>query len=312
MAVLERLVGRLHELSVGFSVRRTLPQRSRRRLGPFVFWDEMGAATLSPGQALDVRPHPHIGLATLTYLFDGAIEHRDSLGHVSRIVPGHVNLMTSGRGIVHSERTPGDLRATVHRLHGIQAWLALPRALEEGEPGFHHCPVEALPTFDEGRVRGRVVAGDAYGLRAPVPVAMPTLYVDAHLDPGAELELPTGHDERGVYVVSGEVAVAGETFGAGELAVLDPDERSASAGPQGAHVLLLGGAELDGDRLMFWNFVGSRRDLIDAAKRDWWQASATGFEQGRFRLPPGEQEHIPLPGEPPPGPPACTEEQPTT
>lgn len=312
MGIVERLSGRRHELNAGFDVRRALPKRTRRRIGPFVFWDEMGPATLQPGQALDVRPHPHIGLATVTYLFEGAIQHRDTLGNVTRIVPGHVNLMSAGNGIVHSERTPIDLRATLHRLHGIQAWLALPREYEESPPRFTHVHSDQLPTFDDGRVRGRIIVGEAWGMKAPVPVATPTLYVDVRMDPDTELELPTNADERGIYVMSGGVSVGGDPLGPGELGVLDTTERIVRATSEGAHLMLLGGTELDGDRLMFWNFVATRRELIDRAKLDWWQACANGFQHGRFVLPPEEDEHIPLPGEPPPGPPPSTDEQPTT
>lgn len=310
MQVLE---GKAKNLGDDFTVRRTLPQRARRAVGPFVFWDEMGPAAMAAGAGLDVRPHPHIGLATVTFLFEGAIMHRDSLGSEQRIVPGDVNLMIAGSGIVHSERTPSDLRAAGHRVHGIQAWLALPQAEEERAPSFSHVAASDLPCIARDGAKVCVIAGTAFGERSPVPVLSPTLYCDVRLEGGASLALDGEHVERAVYLVRGELEVDGTKLEPGSLAVL-PDDGDAvlRAGAGGAHAMVLGGAPLDGKRHMFWNFVSSRRERIEEAKRDWWRASASGFTEGPFRLPPGESEHIRLEGEPAEGPPPCTREQPTT
>lgn len=311
MQVLE---GSEKDLGGGFSVRRTLPQRHLRAVGPFVFWDEMGPATMRKGTALDVRPHPHIGLATVTFLFEGAVLHRDNLGTIQRITPGDVNLMIAGRGIVHSERTPPDSRSQeLHRLHGIQAWVALPLAEEEREPSFSHTPASELPIIVRDGARVRVIAGTMRGERSPVPVLSPTLYAELTLDPNATFALDAEHAERAVYLVAGRVDVAGRTLERGSMAVLDGGaEAVLHAGRGGAHVMVLGGAPLDGARHVFWNFVSSRRERIEQAKQDWWRATRSGFTEGPFRLPPEEKDFIPLEGEPEEGPPSCTREQPTT
>lgn len=303
--------GKEKELGAGFVVRRTLPQRAHRAVGPFVFWDEMGPAAMPPGVGLDVAPHPHIGLATVTFLFEGAIVHRDSLGVEQRIAPGDVNLMIVGSGIVHSERTPPDLRASGHRVHGVQVWLALPASEEERAPSFHHVPAAELPSIERAGVSLRVIAGTALGERSPVPVLSPTIYADLRLDRGATFELDGEHAERAVYVVGGRVEVEGVTIERGRMAVLGAGDAVLRA-HEPAHAMVLGGAPLDGARHMFWNFVSSRRERIEEAKRGWWRGSASGFTDGPFRLPPGETEHIALEGEPPAGPPACTREHPTS
>lgn len=311
--LMQVLEGNAKNLGDSFTVTRTLPQRIRRAVGPFVFWDEMGPATMSAGTGLDVPPHPHIGLATITFLFEGALMHRDSLGVEQRIVPGDVNLMTAGSGIAHSERTPSDLRTAGHRLHGIQAWLALPQTEEERPASFSHIESKGLPLIARTGARIRLIAGTAFGERSPVPVFSPTLYCDVELDAGASLSLESEHPERAVYLVRGELEVDGQAIERGSMAVV-PSETKAilRAGKNGAHAMLLGGAPLDGKRHMFWNFVSSRRERIEEAKRDWWRASASGFTEGPFRLPPGESEFIALEGEPAAGPPPCTREQPTT
>jgi redox-sensitive bicupin YhaK (pirin superfamily) len=286
----------------GFEVRRALPSAERRSVGPFVFWDEMGPGSFAPGSGLDVRPHPHIGLATLTYLFEGGILHRDSLGTVLEVERGGLNWMIAGRGIVHSERTGPDRRAAGHRLHGIQAWVGLPRALEEGPPSFAHYPSSALPAWDQDGVRLRLVVGTTGGHRSPVEAASPTLCLHAELEAGAVLVLDDEHPERAVYVVSGGLELGGAAVGAGTMAVLAPGGTIELRAAAATRAMVLGGAPLDGPRHLRWNFVASERAAIDAAERDWRAAIAAGFRGGRFGLPPDEHEHIPppaLPGGPP-------------
>jgi len=271
----------------GFAVRRVLPSARRHMVGPFIFFDQMGPANLPPGQGLDVRPHPHIGLATVTYLFEGEIVHRDSLGCVQPIRPGAVNWMIAGRGIVHSERTGPEVRAAGGRLHGIQSWVALPREAEEMEPAFHHHPGETLPVIEDDGVALRLIAGTAYGERAPVRVLSDTFYVDARLEPGASLALPDEHPERALYVVEGTVSVAGEGFAAGRMAVFEPGAAVRVSAEEGARLVLLGGAAPDGPRHIWWNFVSSSAERIERAKADW--------KAGRFPAVPGESARIPLP-----------------
>lgn len=278
---------RPRDLGDGFMVRRILPVAKRRHVGPFVFLDHMGPAVFQPGQGLDVRPHPHIGLATVTYLFDGEILHRDSLGVVQPIRPGEVNWMTAGRGIVHSERTAPALRAAGHRLEGIQAWVALPAGDEEAAPDFAHHPAGTLPLIERDGVRLRLIAGRAYGAVAPARVFSPMFYLDAEMKPGAALKMPDDHVERAVYVAAGQVAINGIGFGAGQMAVLKTAAVVTVAAEQAARLMLLGGAPLDGERLIWWNFVASRKERLEQAKRDW--------RDGRFPSVPGETEFIPLP-----------------
>jgi hypothetical protein len=271
----------------GFSVRRVLPAAGTRMVGPFIFFDHMGPADFAPGTGIDVRPHPHIGLATVTYLYDGALLHRDSLGCVQSIEPGAVNWMTAGRGIVHSERTGEPLRASGHRIHGIQSWIALPREAEECEPSFRHHDAASLPDFRLDDARLRVIAGHAFGQRSPVTVLSPTLYVDIRLEAGGSLTLPPEHEERAVYLAEGQASVGGTTLGAGQMAVLAPGATVRLAAIQDVRAMLLGGAALDGPRHLWWNLVSSSPERIEQAKADW--------AAGRFPKVPGETEFIPLP-----------------
>jgi redox-sensitive bicupin YhaK (pirin superfamily) len=292
------IVPRAHDIG-GFEVRRALPARERQMVGPFIFFDQVGPGEFLSGRGLDVRPHPHIGLSTVTYLFDGAIQHRDSLGSDQSIVPGDVNWMTAGHGIAHSERTGAALRARGSRLFGIQSWVALPRAAEDTAPGFVHHPGATLPVLEDRGARLRLIAGEAWGARAPVTTHSALFYADAVLAPGAVLPLPDHHEERAAYVLDGELEVAGDRFAPGRMLVFRTgDQLSLRAGPQGARLLLLGGAVMDGPRYLFWNFVSSSRERIDQAKADW--------KAGRFAKVPGdEQEFIPLPEGPAPQTPAA-------
>nr|WP_316652873.1 pirin family protein [uncultured Gellertiella sp.] len=273
----------------GFEVRRALPTAKRRLVGPFIFFDRMGPARLEAGAALDVRPHPHIGLSTVTYLFDGEIKHRDSLGTELVIRPGDVNLMTSGRGIVHSERTPENLRGGPLSLSGLQTWLALPSHLEEIDPAFAHTGEAELPGFDTGGARGRVVIGEFEGLKAPVRTHSRTLYVDLMLEPAARFPFAAGEEERAAYVLSGEVSIAGDRFAANQLLVFRPgDPVTLEAGRQGCHLMLFGGDAMEGKRYIWWNFVSSSQERIEQAKEEW--------RTGRFDIVPGdEEEFVPLP-----------------
>ena len=277
---------KVHDLG-GFSVRRVLPHLRARRVGPFVFFDHMGPAQFKAGQGIDVRPHPHIGLATITYLFSGAIEHRDSLGSVRTIRPGDVNWMTAGRGIVHSERTPAAERAGGHALHGIQIWVALPQDAEETEPSFHHHPVTELPAFELGDVKLRLVTGEAFGRCAPVVTFSPMFYLAAEFAANSAIRLPPEHAERAVYATDKPLRVAGVAIVPGQLAVLPPGGDVEIRADEGGHAILFGGASLDGDRHLWWNFVSSSRDRIERAKADWAAM--------RFTPVPGETEFIPLP-----------------
>ena len=279
--------GKPRDLGDGFMVSRLLPQIERRSIGPFVFFDHFGPVTFAPGQGVDVRPHPHIGLATVTYLFEGAQIHRDSLGSVQTITPGDVNWMTAGRGIVHSERTGPELRARGHLLHGIQSWVALPQSEEESDPSFQHVGRGDLPEWREGEVVLRVIAGHAYGRTSPARVLSPTLYVDAILGPQGRLPLPEDHEERGVFVVSGELRAGGQALTTGDMAVFDADSRDALQTDKGARVMLLGGGVIDGRRHLWWNFVSSSKERIEQAKADW--------RAQRMGQVPGETELIPLP-----------------
>ncbi|MGE5793641.1 MAG: pirin family protein [Bacteroidota bacterium] len=271
----------------GFAVRRVLPAVPKQMVGPFIFFDHMGPARLAPGEGLDVRPHPHIGLATVTYLFEGEILHRDSLGSVQPIRPGDVNWMTAGRGIAHSERTPPELRAAGPGVHGIQTWVALPRASEEVEPSFFHHPKASLPVLELQGATLRVIAGRAFGVRSPVAVFSDTLYAAVDLEPGASLALPPEHAERGVYVVEGNVTIGDTAIEAGQLAVLAEGVEAEVRAPFSATLMLLGGARMDGPRFIWWNFVSSARERIERAKADW--------RADRFGAVPGETERIPLP-----------------
>ena len=283
------IVPRTRDLGDGFEVRRVLPSEERRTVGPFVFFDQMGPTVLRAGTGLDVRPHPHIGLATVTYLLDGEILHRDSLGTVQPIRPGEVNWMTAGRGIVHSERTPPELRTTGTRLFGIQTWIGLPKDREEVEPSFVHHAESALPMLEGDGKHVRVIAGEFQGARSPLAVFSETLYADAALAAGARLEVPPDYRERAIYIVEGRIAIAGDLFEAGRMLVFSPGDAILVDAIAQARCLLLGGEPLDGPRHLWWNFVSSSVERIDQAKADW--------REGRFPRVPDETEFIPLPEE---------------
>ncbi|PAQ00601.1 pirin family protein [Mesorhizobium mediterraneum] len=272
----------------GFQVRRALPTAKRRLVGPFIFFDRMGPAILRAGQALDVRPHPHIGLSTVTYLFDGNIRHRDSLGTEMVIQPGDVNLMTAGRGIVHSERTPQELRGAPMSVSGLQTWLALPDDKEEVDPIFENTAAMRLPEIDAEGVSGRVVIGAFSGLRSPVATASDTLYADLSLAPGASVKIPADAEERAIYTLEGEVSITGDRFPAERLLVFRPGDEIVVSSEGGAHFMLFGGASLGSKRYIWWNFVSSSKERIEQAKEEW--------KTGRFDIVPGdEEEFIPLP-----------------
>jgi redox-sensitive bicupin YhaK (pirin superfamily) len=272
----------------GFQVERLLPARERRMVGPFIFLDHMGPAQFDPGQGADVRPHPHIGLATVTYLFDGAFLHRDSLGSDQLIEPGAVNWMTAGRGIVHSERTPPHERTRGSRLHGLQSWVALPRAAEEVEPSFQHRGSSELPEIDRNGVRMRLIAGSAYGETSPVMTLSPLFYLDVRVPRGGAFTLPPDYTDRGVYPLDGDVSANGVVCKARSLAVLNAGDDVEIAASDAVRLMILGGEPLDGERFIWWNLVSSSMERIETAKRDW--------AEGRFPKVPGDdKEFIPLP-----------------
>jgi redox-sensitive bicupin YhaK (pirin superfamily) len=256
-------------------------------VGPFIFWDQMGPAHFASGHGIDVRPHPHIGLATVTYLLRGEIMHRDSLGSVAVIRPGEMNLMTAGSGIVHSERTGPALRAGGHELFGVQAWVALPRAHEEGDAAFEHFGAAELPLLQERGVDLRLIAGEMHGVRSPVATPMAMIYADLALAAGAELSFDARYPERAIYTMEGEIELAGERFGAGQMLVLKRGQAVTLRGVSSARCMLLGGEPADGPRHIWWNFVSSSLERIEQAKADW--------RAGRFAAVPGETEFIPLP-----------------
>lgn len=280
------IVPRLHDLG-GFEVRRALPAVERRMIGSFVFLDQMGPASFPPGRGIDVRPHPHIGLATVTYLFSGEILHRDTLGSVQAIRPGEINWMTAGRGIAHSERTDAPVRAAGGPISGMQTWVGLPKAHEEAEPSFAHHGPDALPVVESDGMRARILIGSAFGAKSPVRTFSEMIYADIALDPGARCQLPTDCAERGLYIVAGTIAIDGFTYGASQLLVLKPGAEIVVDAPEGARLMLLGGEPMDGPRHLWWNFVSSSKERIEAAKRDW--------KEGRFGKVPGDDEFIPLP-----------------
>ncbi|WP_375392957.1 pirin family protein [uncultured Sphingomonas sp.] len=279
-----------HDLG-GFKVHRTLPAKERMMVGPFLFFDQMGPARLGAGDGIDVRPHPHINLATVTYLFDGAIGHRDSLGTAQRIEPGAVNLMTAGHGIVHSERSPGDERAHGPVLSGIQTWLALPDAQEEIDPAFEHVPAPALPMIEAGGATARVIMGELWGARAPTTTYAGTIYADVRLAPGAVVPIDAAADERALYLVEGEAVLEGVPLQPLTLYVLKPGVAATLRSEGGGRAMLCGGDAFATPRHVWWNFVSSRRDRIEEAKRAW--------RAGEFARVPGDaQEWIPIPAVP--------------
>jgi len=271
----------------GFEVRRALPTARRRMVGPFIFFDEMGPGEFLSGEGLDVRPHPHIGLATVTYLFEGSIDHRDSLGTHMTIRPGDVNLMTAGRGIAHSERTGPEIRKKPSSLAGIQSWVALPKPFEETAPEFVHHGKGELPVIEAQGAKVRLIIGSLLGKTSPVPVHGDMFYADAVLRQGTRMPLDAGHEERAVYVVSGQIEISGSGFGAHRLLVFRPGDEITITAREDSRIMLLGGETGDGPRYIWWNFVSSSRERIEQAKADW--------AQGRFEDVPGDSEFIPLP-----------------
>lgn len=286
MSILQVIGSRERDLG-GFVVRRVLPAEGRQMVGPFIFFDHLGPTRFAPGFGIDVRPHPHIALATVTYLFSGSLQHRDSLGSVREIRPGDVNWMSAGRGIVHSERTPLAARASGEHVHGIQSWVALPDGQEDGEPTFVHYPASSLPRRAADGVDLTIIAGDAFGLRSPVATLWPTLYAHARFARGATFEVPADHGERAVYVVHGELAVGEIPVKAGELAMLAPGETPVLRAAGEAGAMLLGGERFPTPRHIWWNFVASSQERIERAKERW--------ERREFPGVPGESEFIPLP-----------------
>jgi redox-sensitive bicupin YhaK (pirin superfamily) len=278
---------RMHDLGGGMLVRRVLPAPGRQGVGPFIFFDHFGPFEVRPQDNHDVRPHPHIGLATVTYMFEGAITHRDSLGYTQRIEPGAINWMTAGRGIVHSERRPEDLKQRTYANHGLQLWAALPVQHEEAEPAFTHTPAHDIPQADVGHAVVRVLIGSAFGLTSPVATFQKTLYVDVKAASGSSLRLECADTERAVYSVDAALHIDGTEVEPRTLAMLDPGTPVEISAPTGARYVVIGGAPADGHRHMWWNFVSTRKERIEEARRDW--------AEGRMGQVPGETEWIPLP-----------------
>lgn len=271
-----------------FEVMRALPFRDRRMVGPFIFWDQMGPGELLKGQGIDVRPHPHIGLSTVTYLLDGTMDHKDSLGNDMRIKEGDVNLMSAGKGIVHSERTGQDVRQNPSKLYGIQSWIAQPKKSEDDEPSFHHTSKKDLPTFNEKGISGRIILGDFCGEKSSVPTQWETLYVDICLEKGSKIIFPKTTEERAIYILSGQVEVCGEIYQKEQMIVLKSGNDVDVIAVDNSRIMFLGGATMDGPRHIFWNFVSSSKEKIEQAKIDW--------KNGKFPKVPGDdKEFIPLP-----------------
>jgi redox-sensitive bicupin YhaK (pirin superfamily) len=281
------VVPRTRDLGDGFAVRRALPHGKRQMVGPFIFFDHFGPVQFIAGQGMDVRPHPHIGLSTVTYLFDGKITHRDSEGNIQEIVPGAMNLMTAGRGIAHSERTPEVERASGHSMLGLQSWIALPREKEEIDPSFQHFSGSDLPTIEDNGLFARVIAGSAFGRRANVGMVSDWFYVEVRLGAGRSVPLDADHEERAIYVVDGEIEVAGDRFEGPRLLVFRPGDAITVTATRDSRMMFLGGTALEGPRYIWWNFVSSSKERIEQAKEDWKQA--------RFGAVPDESEVIPLP-----------------
>ncbi len=289
--MIERIIDkRIHDLGGGFEVGRLLPFHARRMVGPYIFFDHMGPMELAPGipKELDVRPHPHIGISTVTYLYSGAITHRDSLGYTQEIKPGEVNWMTSGSGITHSERLEY-ARANGALMHGIQAWVALPTENEEDDPSFHHHAGDDLPTWEEAGLRGRMIAGSAEGMTASVNTLSPQFYMHWEMDAGASRTIPAEYSERAIYVASGSAQVGGQALGAGQMAILDAGAEVPVCANEASTIMVLGGEPI-GQKFMLWNFVSSSKERLEQAKEDW--------KQGRMKLPDADnQEFTPFPEE---------------
>lgn len=277
-----------------FEVRRALPAPRRQMVGPFIFFDQAGPAEFLTGKGVDIRPHPHIGLGTVTYLYRGDFHHRDSIGTDQVILPGAVNWMVAGKGVSHSERTSAAGRAGPHSLFGIQTWIALPEDREDMEPLFEHHGRDTLPEIEAEGVQARLILGHAYGEKAPATLYSETFYLDVTLAPGARFPLPDDHEDRGLYITQGSVSIAGQMFESGQMMVFRPGDRiTVGAGPQGARLMALGGATLGGPRHIWWNFVASSKERIEHAKAEW---RAGKWGQGLFDLPPTDRgEFIPLP-----------------
>lgn len=280
------IVPRVRDLG-GFNVRRALPHGRRQMVGPFIFFDHFGPVQFIAGQGMDVRPHPHIGLATVSYLFDGRITHRDSEGNIQEISPGAMNLMTAGKGISHSERTPEVDRDGRHNMYGLQSWIALPAAKEEIAPSFQHYAAEDMPIVQDNGVKARVIAGSAFGRASPVTTVSDWFYVEVALGAGMSVPLDADHEERAIYVVSGEVEIAGDRFEGPRLLIFKPGDRITVRATQPSVMMFLGGTALEGPRYIWWNFVSSSKERIEQAKQDW--------KMGRFGHVPDESEFIPLP-----------------
>ncbi len=277
----------------GFEVRRALPSPKRQMVGPFIFFDQMGPAEFITDGGIDVRPHPHIGLGTVTYLYNGEFEHRDSIGTHQMIYPGEVNWMVAGKGVTHSERTSAETRATKHSLFGIQTWIALPEDREEMEPDFEHHKEAALPTIEDNGVSAKLILGTAYGKTSPVTMQSETFYLDVTLAASSSFPLPDNHEDRGIYVTEGSISVNGHVYEAGQMMVFRPGDRiTILAAERGARLMLLGGATMNESRYIWWNFVSSSKERIEEAKEAWKEAD---WLDGKFSLPPGDtSEHIPI------------------
>ncbi len=281
------IVPRTRDLGDGFAVRRALPHGKRQMVGPFIFFDHFGPVQFIPGKGMDVRPHPHIGLATVTYLFDGSIMHRDSEGNIQEIQPGAMNLMTAGRGISYSERTPDMQRANGQSMMGLQSWIALPAGREEIPPSFQHYGAANLPTVQDNGFSARIIAGKSFGVSSQVEMVSDWFYVEVALDAGKNVPLDADHEERAIYVVDGEIEIAGDKFEGPRLLVFRPGDRITVKALRKTRMMFLGGSAMEGPRHIWWNFVSSSKDRIEQAKADW--------KAGRFGLVPNEHEFIPLP-----------------
>ena len=281
------IVPRTRDLGDGFAVRRALPHGKRQMVGPFIFFDHFAPVQFIAGQGMDVRPHPHIGLATVTYLFDGSIMHRDSEGNIQEIKPGAMNLMTAGRGIAHSERTPDVPRANGQKMLGLQSWIALPQNREEIAPSFQHYSAASLPLVSDTGLKARIIAGKAFGATSPVDQTSEWFYAEVSLDAGSHAPLDADHEERAVYLVEGEVEIAHERYEAPRLLIFRPGDRITINAVTPTKMMFLGGTALEGPRYIWWNFVSSSRERIEQAKQDW--------KMGRFAHVPEETEFIPLP-----------------
>ncbi|OIQ70277.1 quercetin 2,3-dioxygenase [mine drainage metagenome] len=276
-----------HDLGGGFVVRRLLPGHPRQGVGPFVFFDHFGPVQFMSGKGMDVRPHPHIGLATVTYLFDGSIMHRDSEGNVREIQPGAMNLMTAGRGIAHSERTPDLERKNGQKMLGLQSWIALPAGSEEIAPSFQHYAAAGLPVVRDRGVTARVIAGSSFGVKSPVTMVSPWFYAEVTTEEGVSVPLDADHEERAIYLVDGEVEIANERYEGPRLLIFRPDDPITVKAAKPTRMMFLGGDALEGPRHIWWNFVSSSKERIEQAKQDW--------KTGRFAAVPNEHEFIPLP-----------------